>query len=488
MEEKDNRQVLIIQNDDEEDNKPHKWTWARYGRGIAVYKWWVIGVTVLVTVAGYLAVHFIVNPSKEKVTSQFTYNNIAMTSDGNGGGTYVDGTTFYYQDILSSANIEAVKASDTTSFGSVDTDGLIEKGISIELDKTSSTDGTTVVISSPNSYTITATMSYFGSQKTAASFIKALIELPNTAAQTAVKNNKATNVFTSNFASREFEDQLSMISSQYSVLLDRFNGIRNSFSSSTIINDTGLTISQEINIYKENYLYGGNSIFDYLNGQLLAHHYLNYTHTEEGRATKISELEAQGDAYKARLKETFTYQSIYEEQMKNLQTNGQIVTNSQYAEQIATLNDKITSLKVERQTIVKNLKEYGYSVPSELTADNVDSITTDPTADGKIQHLQNPTTDNWEDGCTTYQNKINEYKTLLSGSDMDLANSAYQYVYKNNKNTVSYSYSGIVQLSGHISSAIGVAVGLIIGFLGSSLICAAIWISKEVKKETEVAS
>jgi hypothetical protein len=485
--EKPNKQVLVIQNDDDEDNTPHRWTWAKYGHQINVYKWWVLGITVVCIVAGYLVVHFGVNPSKETVTSQFGYNNIALTSDGNGGGSYVDGTTFDYHNIISSSNIKAVKEANKTEFGSVDTDGLIEKGISIALDQTTNTAGD-VVISSPNTYTITATMKYFGSQNTAKDFINALIEIPNTTAQEAVTTNKATNAFLSTFDSQEYEDQLSVLRSQYNILLSRLNTVQAvGGSESTVINASGLTIAQEINIFKENYIYSGNSIFDYLDGQLLAHQFVSYTHTADGRADKISALEAQADASIARIKETFNYQSIYEEQLNNLKTNGQIVTNSQYAEQIAALNDKVTSLKLERQTISTSLKKYGYSVPDTLTKDNVSSIVLDPSADGKIQHLQNPETDNWETKCTEFSNTINKYKTLLSGDDMDIANSAYQYVYKNKKNTVTYSYAGIINASGHVSGLIGVAVGLLVGFLGSSLICAAIGISKDEEKEKQEA-
>ena len=70
---------------------------------------------------------------------------------------------------------------------------------------------------------------------------------------------------------------------------------------------------------------------------------------------------------------------------------------------------------------------------------------------------------------------------------MDITNSAYQYVYKNKKNTVTYSYAGIITKSGHVSGLIGVAVGLLVGFLGSSLICAAIGISKDEEKEKQEA-
>ena len=62
--------VVILQSQ-EEQRKPSKWSFKRYGKGILFGKWAILASVVVMGVGGYLGFRFVLNPLREKVTSSF---------------------------------------------------------------------------------------------------------------------------------------------------------------------------------------------------------------------------------------------------------------------------------------------------------------------------------------------------------------------------------------------------------------------------------
>ena len=107
--------------------QPSNWSFARYFKSIAHFKWWVIGFTVAGALGGYLGFRFILNPMKKNATITYAYN---LAGEDNEDGTvrFIDGSTFSVYDLTTKDVVEKVRASKE-EYANVDTNGLIKNGL-----------------------------------------------------------------------------------------------------------------------------------------------------------------------------------------------------------------------------------------------------------------------------------------------------------------------------------------------------------------------
>ena len=77
--------------------------------------WVVVGVTLAITAIAVLIVALLINTSRKEYRLEYT-----IEFPGHENSRYPDGTAFRYQNLLSLATLNAVKASDE-AFASVDT-------------------------------------------------------------------------------------------------------------------------------------------------------------------------------------------------------------------------------------------------------------------------------------------------------------------------------------------------------------------------------
>ncbi len=479
--ENDNRQILVIQ--DGEEAKPSKWSMRKYGQSIKKYKWWVTGFTVGLALVGLLGVQYVYNASKVSFNAQFSYDlPITMSTDGN--GTYIDGTPFRYYDIISEDNLTAVKESDK-KFSSINVEKITENG-SIEISLNGTTDSTTNVFtpSVPYTYTITGRLKDFGDSSTTKDFVKALIDRTKTTSTTLLSGYSIVNTIPDDatFAALDFDRQVALLSTQYDNVLKVYKALLTTGDTNVVIKGSeDESLAAIKSNYELSYVYGSNSVFTVLSNKLKGESYVNYDTTDPQKTIDI--LTELGKSDIKSIKENLKSIDLKQDAINRLPTSADVtVGDTAVQQQVATLNMEILDLKTKNYELLDELEELGYSVPSEVTLDNIGNITTDG-GDGKIQKLQTVIAGTeegkaWEKDNAAFKVDVETYKVKLR-NDTTKGSEVARYVYGYNRSSVTYVYSGIIKTSGGFSAWIGALAGLVVGFLASSLICCAVYIGKE---------
>ena len=479
----DNRQVLVIQN--EEEVRPSKWTWAKYGKSIAKYKWWVLGSTVALGLAGFLLIQFGYNPSKVTFKSEFSYN-LAMSEDGDGNGTFVDGTVFNYYDIVSRDNLLAVKET-SSDFSGINVNSVV-KNNEISIGVNGYTDSATnkFVVSTPITYTLSGKLSSFGDQDTATKFIQALIDSTKTKAETAIQNYSISSLFPADsvYEDLDFEYQISLLSKQYDQIKSSLEGLYKTAggTSDVVKGNKDQTLASIISDYELSYQQGAGTVFTALDSKLESKKYVNYD--VDDVQSSIDTLTELGETDIESLKSTLQNIDIYEERLNKI-NQAVLAGDSAAANQAASYNAKILELTLQMNDYTKELKTLGYVVPDPVTLDNLNTITL--TGEGKIQMLEAVKSGSdegkaWAASCASFKKSIAEVKKQLV-EDTATGSEVYRYVNLNYRDSVHYSYPGVIDTSGSLSPWIGVGVGAVVGFLASSLVCCVVYISKEDKEK-----
>ncbi len=488
MDKNDNRQVLIIQND--EEKIPSKWTWAKYGKSIARYKWWIVGGTFALGLVALLVVQFGYNKSKETFKSEFSYN-LAIKEDKAGNGTFMDGSVFNYYDIISEENLLAVKATNP-DFAGIDVAKAIKKNdISISVNGYRNSTTNEFVVSLPVTYTLSGKLSCFGKQETATKFIKAVIDSTKEKAEAATNKYSISTLFPTDFvySGLDYEYQITLLSKQYEQIKTTLQGLYTTIdeNSSMIKGNDSQTLDSIISDYELAYKQGTGTVFTALQSSLESKKFVNYdTSNVQSSIDKLTEL---GESDIESLKATLKNIEIYDERLKGI-SQSILAGDSAAASQAAMYNEVILKLSLQKNDYAKELKTLGYNVPENVTLDNVGTIAL--TGDGKIQKLdavKNGTEEgkSWAKACETFGNNIINVKNKLV-KDIAAGSEVYRYVNNTYRNAVSYTYPGIIDVSGSLSPWIGAIAGLAIGYLTSSLICCAVYISKEDKDIVDVES
>ncbi len=517
----DGRQVLVIQND--EDTKPSKWTWAKYGKSIAKFKWWIVGATLGLGLVGFLGIQFGYNPSTTKFTAQFSYN-LPIHTDSDGDSAFVDGSPFSYFNIISYQNLLTIKETDK-DFSKIDVRRITKNNeISIAINGYTDSKTNQFMVATPVSYTISGKLSSLGNQDTAAKYVKALIESTKVESASKVNSYSIPNLLPSSFGELDFDQQIEKLSDQYdkidsiyielesilssspasdassdSISSSKSQDASDSSDATNIIvtgDDDGTPIQTKRSEFELRYKSGGVSRFVTLMGELEnKNNYfvnLNDDLSDEHIDLMVNQFTSAGEGIRKNvLPSIITDINNYTSLLKIVSSSGATGSSSTLANYYNTMIENKTK---EKDEYIKQLRTLGFGIPSKgiSTLEDLSAIT-DPTDgnNGKIQKLKALKTkslaeresDTWKKGCDAFQTKILQVKTELL-KDIDTGSSVYRFVNHKYRNSVNYYvYPGIISVTGGTSPFIGIAAGLVLGFLASSLICCAVYISEEDKNE-----
>jgi hypothetical protein len=479
-EKKDNEQVIVIRNGEE---NTHHLTWGQYGHQLNRYKYWVLGATLVCGIVGYLFMSVYLNPKSEKLTSNFTYD-IAVKADEDTGSTYyMDGSAFNFYEITNQENIRSIikdtkDDSGNVKYSRLDADKIIQdNAISIALQKDS--DGKNLS-TSDFAYTITVAVKDFKTVSTATSFIEDLVSLTQTKAASIVSSYSVSQVLDEKFSSYEFEDQVNLLSRQYEILSDTYQGLEKSFGTDVLVN--GKALDTYYSDFTLAYKKGSGTIFSDLAGELTHNSYVKYAVGQE--SVKIEELKKQGENDKANLADTLVLIQNAQQRVDTLKAGiGNITVDSKESAAVSaflTAEEDLNTLTLKRTALVKDLTSLGYQVTDTYEVKTLDTTMNSPVI-GKIQHLSSPTTDNWDQACVTFGTTVSSYVNKLEG-ELTPTNTVFRTLYANNKDSVYYSDSGVAVLTGYKSEWIGAIAGIVIGFVLSSLICTGLGVSQDRKK------
>lgn len=94
MENKKNEQEktnIIIRQEQKKGEEPHL-TWGSYIHQVNVFKWWILGVTLVGAIAGYAGAKFVLNPRRENITSTLSYS-LPLNNDSS---EFIDGLSLIH--------------------------------------------------------------------------------------------------------------------------------------------------------------------------------------------------------------------------------------------------------------------------------------------------------------------------------------------------------------------------------------------------------
>ena len=459
------------------------------GKAIAKFKWWIIGVTVVGTVAGYLAFRFGINPGREKLVSTFGYNinakvkveeSTSLKNEELANQTLYlsDSSIFSFTDVVSEPRLQAVKDSDE-KYKNINVTAMAKNG-GIKITRASYTDQVTgkVIYEYPARYTITAGKSNFASEEQGKEFIADLINYELTVAQTANDNYEITDYIGATTGS--YGQYVKKLEDQYQAIDENYKDLIKEFDNSSIATPTGESLNVVYNAFQNKYAYGATTIIQQYEGDLYHNHLVDYENVT------VESLQSQAESYKANVRSILINLKAYQDSLDSLiATNitNYDTTNSQIEKEILKYNEKILELQKLNGQYVKELINLGYTVPADLSLANVDSIAYNSTGEGVIQSKIAGTAE-WKALCDEFKVNLDKAASSLK-EDRKVASDHYGFVNNRYRNQVVMFTAGTAELTGHVSSFIGAAAGLVAGFILSTLVCTLLYIARKEKYESK---
>ena len=485
--------IILVQNN--EPIKETKWSFRRYLTETWHYKWWVLGSTIALAVAGALGIEFFYNRSKTFYSTTFGLELPfrSVTNNGIRGPSYnlYDNSSFAATDFYNESVLQAVIDS-SGEFSSLNAKQLASHG---SLTVTGATNNGVFVAAQPYTLTLSFRAYDFKSSSQASSFITALIDYPIDLATKALSSHKAVTSFYDGFLNLDYVRQVEALNEKrtaiarvYSTLLE---SSRN--ASSLKLSDGKTTLGEAEESFRLSHIKDGAVDLSLYSGQLEANRFLSFTNTSEGIAAKIADLEAIAISELGNVKTSISSISTAEEAYKRLaDTTNIVTTDSGYTTELLRLNRLIESETENLTASLSRLKRIGYSSGDpDLDILNIKTLaqagkiavleSSAPVKEwGYLQFLKNPTTDNWASNCAKFGETLKAAKAAYS-SDINAVNE--HFVYLSSAQSRSYIQTpSTISSSGGLALWVGAFAGLLLGFVSSSLVCTFVSIWKEDKQ------
>ena len=451
-------QKELIVNEQKEEVK--RLTFQKWLKGIAHYKWWVIGGTLVLGVAGALGTEFGVNRITEKLTADYAYNLATITDEDN-VERFVDGSLFNYSNVVSKGNMEAVKLSDE-QFKKIDVDKIVKNStitVTREVNYKTDSNGNVVANSRTVSYTITAKAKYFPSKEVGKKFVEALIYSPKTSSSLAIERYSVTSYITTTFSELSYPEKVGALQSQQKVIASTYQNLEEKFGGYVIGNGNGETLAQIISDFNSK----SNKV-GILANAFYANGYVDYVAGQESQ--RILAIKEEAEANIKALESKQNELDVAKDLLKTMQSATMISTlesESEYSKELIKLKNQIVALSNEIDGLVKDLHWAGYfaNAEGEWVFDNTD------THNACYQLSTLDTT--WVEKNTAYGEELAAAASSLIAERSE-ATDSFKYMYNHYNNGVAVFNSGYVQVKGNIAWPIGLVVGLILGFVISSIV------------------
>lgn len=260
--EDDNKSVIIIQGEDN-NKKKNGFTLAKYGHYISLYRYWIVAITLIVAIIGYLFAFIYYNPKAKVLTSTFTLDIPVIEADMNTSSdkklVYYDGTLFYYNDILSVQNLKHVidntkvnSESDEKKYANIFVDKLSEMGTTALKIEPVYNDNKEAV---PMTYKITAKVKYIGGKDSIAkSFIEDVVKYSTEIAYEKANNYKIDSYLTSDLLSKNYLIISKFFKDEYDTIDNAYANLISNYSASATTSDETETLSQRKNRFEQQFI------------------------------------------------------------------------------------------------------------------------------------------------------------------------------------------------------------------------------------------
>lgn len=517
MESKDREQVIIFKND-HNDGKRH-FTWSDYCHFVYLFKYWILGITLIVAILGYLLVSLYWNPKKSVSTAYVTIKMpLEFLENDNGvttGIKYLDGSTYTMDTIVSYDNIKSVidntkDADGNLVYSSLDADELAQdNAVSIALQTTTDSNGSLVNVDIGSlKYVLTAKPGEFDSESQMIAFFEDLIDnvmdLAKSKIPTAVLNSRLPG-----YADQMDTDSLAAaMSSQYEDIENLYLELLEQFQPSTkvVVTPYDGKESQTLSLYEvyqtqvvSHYFstgIGGGTVFSEMANEINTYGYIRFDTNDIPSA--IERCERTGLTLSQSLDELSSSLYILSNSIESLRPTIQAGNaTAAIQDQYNSYTEQYTQQMVEQRSVVQHLRSLGFRVTDDVDRPffyNVELYLPedegyDATLDnGTIQHLSGTSADDeaWRQECLSFVEKLDGYVDDLN-STLNQANQVYNYLYTNAESFISYSNSSKFVTTGSLSPFLGAAAGLILGYVLSSIALACYGYIKENRGEPILA-
>ena len=473
-----------------EEEKVNTLTLANYFGSIKRFKWWVIGATVLSTLGGYLFVRFGLNRMKENLSSEFNYNinlHIDPNDAKNSDLAYselthylADNSIYSYSDIVGEDRLVAVKASKE-EYASINVQSMLQNG-AFRIEREGYTDSTTgkMVYFYPERYTLKVSASYFKDVNQGRSFIKDLVSYELDVASKANNSYVVPSYISDYFASSPLFNRIEMLEKQYKTVKEVYTTLNAEFTEGSLVEEN-VSLRARYNDFIQRNSVGTFTKFESLKNDYRLFHYVDLDQDT------VASLVNRAEEHKALIGEDLTKVDAYEKSLDKLVQTTTITTvedKNILNEKIIALTEEINELKLDIYNSANELKNLGYIVPddpSTITLANLGDIKENPAADshGSIQYLRGYSSKpaGWDDACRAFAAKVNGAVQDLK-TDADNCTTAYHNLYNTYKNKVNFFTSNFATVENHVNVVYGIIIGLIAGFVVSSLVVMIIHINK----------
>lgn len=442
-----------------------KFTLNVWVKGLVHYKWWVIGGTLGLGLIGALGTQFGINKVTETLEADYLYN-LATIVDEENVERYVDGSLFSYADVVSVSNLEAVKAKDE-AFAKIDVQKIIKNNaisVSRTIDYKVDSNGNAIPNSKIVSYAIKAKAKFFPNKEVGKKYVEALILSPKQASSDAIGRYNVTS-YVSSFESLSFAKKVTVLQDQYKEIANTYVELDDKFGGFVIGNGSNQTLSQIASDFTLS-----NSNIELLASSFYANSYVDYVKGSED--AKIAEIKEEAQATIQTLKNKENELKVAKELLQTMQSAtiiSSLNSESEYAKELIKLEKQIVSLSNEINKITKDLNWAGFFLDSDTSSPTYGEYTFDDTDTKNACYQLTVKDPTWVAKNDAYANE------LLSGcaqleNERQEATSVFKFLYSHYNNGASILGSGHVHVKGGVNWAIGLVVGLVLGFALASFV------------------
>ena len=446
--------TIIIKN--EEENKSN-FTFKNYIRSIKLFKYWILGISLLVGVFGYLVTSLGINKLTQKVSSTFTYS-FPTTSYYAKEATLFTGDVINISSISSTNNITEVYENTLDEEGNkvftkLNLQDIIDNSdIALETSENTYTVRTKEDPVSSDTFTLSAKVKPFKNSKLASRFLEELINLIPSQVNNMLSNYRVTNeiMHYGNSEDTSFAVSVSLINSQYDIIIDKYVSLRNYYGTDYYVPSENKTIAElELSFYDE-YKSGSSNLVNEIESVLHTKGYANYT--LEQKESKLQELNSSKAALEKekedKTKEKNNLESIISSfQYVNIDSNSTINTSSPLSYKFAVYVERLESVNKRIDTIDKNLALIDKQITNVTTSDST-----------------------YVSDCATFKKRVNDLLNKLSDSTNKISSLITTILKSKSANSVNFATSTKVELKGNIPPILVALIGLVLGFVVSSLI------------------
>ena len=475
--EDDNKNVIIIQEENN-NKKENGFTLAKYGHYISLYRYWIVAITLIVAIIGYLFAFIYYNPKAKVLTSTFTLDIPVKEAEKDTSSdkklVYYDGTLFNYNDILSVQNLKHVidntkvnSESDEKKYANIFVDKLSEMGTAALKIEPVYNDNKEAI---PMTYKITAKVKYIGGKDSIAkSFIEDVVKYSTEIAYQKSENYKIDSYLTSDLLSKNYLIISKFFKDEYDTIDNAYANLIKSYSASATTSDMTETLSQRKNRFEQQFIdLKSVSLSSEANNKV----FYNVSIPEDDASIDalVSELKKKTASLEDEKTTLTDKKNKYQSYVDSLP--GQLQNLPSYAEdwykQLDIINTNLESVNKEIELIGYN-KDTASAVPGKLI-DILNNEVKNKTEKGLL----------WKKENAEFKNRIqNIYNSLYDYENK--ANSDIHYACKNLSKGYVFNEVGNGTVTGGINEWIVTIAFLILGFILSSIIFYGIGVHRDNK-------